>query len=219
MALSPRRSRGKRILLMLLLLGVGYYLRYGSSAQRKRALVGLGVTALLLLLGGISYYLSLPDLEELARKRRAIWENPNLTWEQKREGIHALDSRLTPSQRRQVSRIEFKQRAREMNAEMHKFLEMSPEEQAAYLKKREAERKRPHLAGPGGGGGGVRIFRAGSGAAIAGGGGAGKGGPVIFRAGGPAGGPLHPGQLQKTMLDNLSPETRAGMSYQRGLSR
>jgi hypothetical protein len=207
---------------MLLLLGVGHYLLYGSPTQRKRVLIGLGVAALLLILGGISYYLCLPDLEEMARNRRAIREDPNLTWEQKREKIREMDSRLTPRQSRQVFQIEFKQQARERNAEMHKFLQMSPEEQAAYLKKRDEEWKQRRQQGglpggdgaQGGGGGGVRMVNGGGGGLVIVGGGAGKGGS------GPGGGQrVDPAQLQKTMLDNLSPEARAGMSYQRGLSR
>jgi hypothetical protein len=210
---------------MLLSLGVGYYLLYGSPTQRKRALVALGVIALLLMLGGISYYLCLPDLEGMARDHRAILQDPNLTWGEKREKIREMDSRLTPAQARQVFQIEHKQRARELNAEMHRFLQMSPEEQAAYLKKRDRERNQFRQQGgslrgegPRGGGAGdvPHVVRG------PGGGGPGGGGlPVMvgFRSGG--GGPesVDPGRLQKNLIDNLSPETRAAMSYQRGLPR
>jgi hypothetical protein len=191
--------------------------------------------ALLLLLGGISYYLCLPDLEEIARNRRAILDDPNLTWEQKREKIREIDSKLTPAQGRQVFQSDFKKMHHQRNAEMQKFLKMSPEEQRAYVKKQDEERKRsgPVIIGggatiKGGEGNGVRITSGGGGPDMAkGGGGAvkvgGGRGYIFFGPGGgpvgPGGGPPNPDQMQKTMLDNFSPETRAGMSYQRGLSR
>jgi hypothetical protein len=234
-AASDKSSRARRIVLMLLLLGVGYYLLYGSSTQRRRALIVLAVAVLLLLLGGISYYLYLPDLEQMARERRAVWQDPNLTWEEKRDRILEMNSSLTPTQARQVFQIEHKLMGRERNAEMYQFLKMSPEEQTAYLKNRDEERHQHGMQGmfPGGdgprGGGGdgvVHMVRGGSGA------GPGGGGPVIFGGGGaskaggsgpggggPDGGPVNPGQLQKNLIDNLSPETRAGISYQRALSR
>ena len=87
-----------------------------------------------------------PRMRELYTPVLRTWfpeglDDPNLTWEQKREKIREMDSRLTPSQVRQGVQIEFKQQARERNAEMHQFLQMSPEEQAAYLKKRDEEWK------------------------------------------------------------------------------
>ena len=76
----------------------------------------------------------------------------------------------------------------------------------------------------GDGGGGGMTIRGGSGgdAGITMGRGVMKGpggGPYIFLgpARGPVGEPPNPSQMQKTMLDNTSPETRAGMYYQRGL--
>jgi len=245
-AASDKLSRGKRLLLMLLLLGVGYYVLYGSSTQRKRVLLGLGGAAWLLMLGGISYCLFLPDLREIAGERRAILDDPNLTWEQKREKVREIDAKLTPDQGRKVVQIDKRSFDHERNAEMHKFLKMSPEEQVAYLKKRNEERKQLQQRGGFGGGpgsGGPVTFRPGSsGAGRGSGGGAGGGGPVMFRGGGtvksgssgpggkafvffgPGGGPagdgsVDPRQIQKTMLDSSSPETRAGMSYQRGLSQ
>jgi hypothetical protein len=205
---------------MLLSLGVGYYLLYGSPTQRKRALVALEVIALLLMLGGISYYLCLPDLEGMARDRRAILQDPNLTWEEKREKIREMDSRLTPAQARQVFQIEHKQRARELNAEMHRFLQMSPEEQAAYLKKRDQERNQfrqqgGSLRGDGPRGGGAGDVPH----VVRGPGGGGLPNMVGFRSGGVGREPVDPGRLQKNLIDNLSPETRAAMSYQRGLPR
>jgi hypothetical protein len=211
---------------MLLLLGVGYYLLYGSSSLRKRVLIGLGGAAWLLMLGGISYCLFLPDLREIARERRAILEDPNLTWEQKREKIREIDAKLTPDQGRQVVQIDKKPFDHKRNAEMHKFLKMSPEEQLAYLKQRNEERKQlPQRGGFGGGpgSGGPVTFGPGGGVRMARGGSSGPGGKGFFffgPGGGPAGGgPVNPNQIQKTMLDNSSPETRAGMSYQRGLSQ
>jgi hypothetical protein len=221
------------------------------NEKRKRVLLGLGMAAWLLMLGSISYYLFLPDLEELSHNLRAIREDPNLTPEEKFEKSREIFSKLTPAQGRQVFQNDFKKWHHERNAEMQKFLKMSPEEQAAYVKKQDEERKRsgPIIFGGGvavkggaarmvsGGGGGPVMTRGGStdkgsggggGVAVKSGGGfaaaapaGGKGFVQFFgpKPDGPGGGPINPGQIQKTMLDNLSPETRAGMSYQRGLSR
>src|SRR5262249_5610335 len=82
---SGQSSKGQRILLMILLLGVGYYLLYGTPSQRRKVYIGLGVAGWLLLLGGISYCLSLPDLEGLNRERMALWKDNNLSFEEKRE--------------------------------------------------------------------------------------------------------------------------------------
>lgn len=242
-AASDKLSRGKRLLLMLLLLGVGYYLLYGNSTQRKRVLLVLGGAMWLLMLGSISYCLFLPDLREIARERRAILDDPNLTWEQKREKIREIDAKLTPDQGRQVVQIDKKSFDHARNVEMHEFLKMSPQEQAAYLKKRNEERKQLQQRGGFGGGpaprgggrpvsGGSVTFGSGggpggavrmvSGGAVKGGGGGPGGKTFVFfgSGGGPVGGkPVDPRQIQKTMLDNSSPETRAGMSYQRGLSQ
>jgi len=186
-----------------------------SSERRKKILIALSVMVWLLMLGGISYCLCLPDLEEVSRQLKAIREDPNLTLEQKFEKSREIYSKLTAGQRRQVFQKDFKKWHYERNVEMQKFLKMSPEEQAAYLKKREEERKQ---LGPQGGfaigagprgGGGVKV----------GSGGAGGGGFIFFGpGGGPGGKPSNPSQLQKNMLDDFSPETRAGMSYQKGLS-
>jgi hypothetical protein len=207
------------------------------TCWRRRLLLVLALMAWMLLLGGISYCLFLPNLEEMARERRAILDDPNLTWEQKREKIREMDTKLTSSQGRQVFDIDFKKMHHARNAEMHKFLQMSPEEQKAYVKKQEEERKQFRKqggfvagGGPVGGAGG----KAGGGPVAIGPGGKPGGGPIRIGASGPGGrgvifmGPggggtggkiPDPKQMQKTMLDNLSPETRAGMSYQRGLSR
>src|SRR6516165_5484413 len=55
------------------------------ASRRKRVLTVLAVAAGLLMLGGISYWLCLPDLDEMSRNLRAIREDPNLTPEQKIE--------------------------------------------------------------------------------------------------------------------------------------
>jgi hypothetical protein len=210
------------------------------APRRKRVRRALAVIAWLLLLGGISYYLCLPNLDEVSRSLKAIREDPNLTMEQKFEKTREVFSKLTPEQSKQVVQSDMKKIHYQRNAEMHKFLKMSPEEQVAYLKQQEEERKQFHKQlGPLGGngpkgGGGAGVSRGGGGGPITVGGGVamkagsggvrvmmadGGGGPHIFFGPGigPPGGPLNPSQMQKTMLDNTSPETRAGMSYQRGL--
>jgi hypothetical protein len=194
-----------------------------SSNRRKKLLRALAVIAWLLLLGFISYCLFLPDLEEVSRQLRAIREDPNLTLQQRFEQSREIYSKLTPGQGRQVFQNDLKKMHYERNAEMQKFLKMSPEEQVAYLKKQAEERKQFEKKGgfvvkvPGDGGGGVAAVKS-----VGGGPGGGAiffgppgGGNVNVRSGGPP----NPSQMQKSMLDNLSPETRAGQSYQKGLSR
>jgi hypothetical protein len=197
-----------------------------SSNRRKKLRRALAVIAWLLLLGFISYCLFLPDLEEVSRKLKAIREDPNLTLEEKFEKSREVYSSLTPGQGRQVFQNDIKKMHYERNAEMQKFLKMSPEEQVAYVKKQAEERKQfgpKELRGfaikapPGGGRGGVVM-------ADKGGPGGGKGvyfgppGGGSVHKGPPGGGPPNPSQMQKNMLDNFSPETRAGQSYQKGLS-
>lgn len=139
----------------------------------------------------------MPNLDEVSRQLRAIREDPNLTIEEKFEKSHEIFAKLTAGQGRQVFQNDIKKIHYEQNAEMQKFLKMSPEEQAAYLKKQVEERKQLGQ----------------------------KGGGAIFL--GPPGGantnklagPANPNQMQRTMLDNFSPETRAGQSYQKGLSK
>ncbi len=185
-----------------------------SSKKQKKILLALAVIAWLLLLGFTSYCLCLPDLEVISQSLRAIREDPNLTPEEKFEKSREIFSKLTPAQGRQVFQNDFKKWQHEKNREMQKFLKMSPEEQVAYLKKQDEERKK---LGPQGGmaikagkGGGGNVFKAA-------GGGTGGGGFVFY--GPPGGKPSNPSQMQKTMLDDSSPETRAGMSYQKGLPR
>lgn len=245
---SDNPSKGKRILLMLLLGGFGYYLLYGTPTQRKRTLVGLGAAVWLFMLGGISYCIFLPDLNQVVQDRRAIFEDPNLTWEQKREKSREIDKSLTPDQRQQVREIDRKQRERKGNADMHAFLQMTPEEQVSYLKKRDEEWKQrrqqrggPRGGGPRGGGGAAPVgggAPGGGGAAMVGGGpGGGRGGPggggpggggAVARGpggpggggpGGPGGGGGPGGPGGRGRLDFSSPESRAGRSYQFGLMR
>lgn len=142
---SSGDNKGQRILLMILLLGVGYYLLNGTPSQRRKAFIGLGVVGWLLLLGSISYCLSLPDLEalnrELNRERMAIFQDQSLSPEQMREKFAALrekEKNLTPDQRKQMREIDRKERTRKMNSNTFNFLQMSEEEQVAQLKK-EAE--------------------------------------------------------------------------------
>jgi hypothetical protein len=197
-----------------------------SSNRRKKLRRALAVIAWLLLLGFISYCLFLPDLDAVSQKLKAIREDPNLTMEEKFEKSREVYSSLTPGQGRQVFQNDIKKMRYERNAEMQKFLKMSPEEQVAYMKKQAEERnqfgKKDGFAfkpPPGGGKGGVFM--------MAGKGGPGGGKSVYFgppdgnvHKGPPGGGgPPNPSQMQKNMLDNFSPETRAGQSYQKGLSK
>lgn len=179
-----------------------------SSNRRKKI---LGLLALLLLLLGLAYYFSRPNLEAIAQELRAIREDANLTPEQKMEKTRGVFEKLSENQRRQLVQDELKKWHHERNAEMQKFLKMSPEEQKAYLKKRDEEKRVGPVMVKGG------TAKAKGKAVTVGGGG--SGGGFIFYGPGPT---VHtdPGQMQKTMLDNgLSPETRAGSSYQRGLPR
>jgi hypothetical protein len=126
---------------MILLLGVGYYLLYGTPSQRRKVYIGLGVAGWLLLLGSISYCLSLPDLEGLNRERMALWKDNNLSFEEKREKMDQLrekEKNLTPAQRKQMREIGFKEMTRKRNQDMYDFLQMTPDQQVAQLKK-EAE--------------------------------------------------------------------------------
>jgi hypothetical protein len=197
-----------------------------KKRKRKKILVGLMVAVWLFLLGFISYCVCLPDLEEVSASIRAIREDPNLTPEQKIEKMREVYSKLTPSQGRQVFQNDKKKWHHEQNREMQAFLKMSPEEQVAYVKKMEEERKKfgPKGAFPSGGGGKVGPGGPGGGMVSRAIGGPGGKGAIFFGpagAGGPGGGPPkpNPNQMQKSMLDDISPETRAGMSYQRGLSK
>ncbi len=112
-----------------------------TPERRRKALIGLGVVGWLLLLGTVSYCLSLPNLEALNRERAAIWQDKNLTPEEKMEKMEQLrekEKNLTPAQRKQMREMGFKEMTRKRNKDTFDFLKMSPEEQVAQLK-REAE--------------------------------------------------------------------------------
>ena len=206
-----------RILLMFLLLGVGYFLLCGTPSQRRKTLIGLGVAGWLLMLGGISYCLFLPDFQEINRQRRAIFEDPNLTMEEKFQKSRELDAKLTPGQRRQLAKMNNKERIAKNNSDIASFLKMTPEERVAQLKKeaeewakrREEMRKmfanRNKGGGPGGKGGGP---------GGRGGGPGGGGGPPGGFGGGGGGGP----EADISRLDNgSSPEARSGNLYKGAL--
>lgn len=209
---SSGDNKGQRILLMILLLGVGYYLLAGTPSQRRKASIGLGVAVWLLLLGSISYCLSLPDLEDLNRQRMAIFQDSSLTPEQRREKMDELrekEKNLTPAQRQQMREINRKEFTRKMNSNMYDFLQMSPEEQVAQLKKEaeEWEKRRQEMRKmwgnkgrqKGGNRNGQNGNKGGGQNAGRGGGGGPPGGGW---GGGPGGG--------NGMLDSMSPEARAG---------
>jgi len=226
---------GEQILQMILLLGVGYYLLQGTPAQRKKTLVGLGVTIWLLMLGTGSYCLFLPDLEDLNHARNAIFQDNSLTPEQRREKLAELrekEKNLTPAQRKQMREMNIKEMTRKRNKDMFDFFKLSPEEQVAYLKKRDEEwkKRRDEMRkmfgdkGPGGKGGKGGNNNGGKGNGGNGNGGKGNGGPP-GGGGGPPGGGWGGGGggggggngAQAARLDSSSPESRAGSFYQRML--
>lgn len=233
-ATDGKSPPSNRLLLMILLLGFGYYLLYGTPTQRKRTLSGLGAAAWLLLLGGISYSLCLPDLKSIDQEQRAIWQDPNLSFQEKREKTREIESKLTREDRQQLREMRMKEFSRKGNADMHKFLQMSPAEQVASLRKQaeEWEKRRQQWAanrGGGGGGGGGANGRSNGG----GRGGAGRQGAASNGAGGQAaagagqgggrggfggggGGGFSNAQMRSRM-DFSSPESRAGRFYQRGM--
>ncbi|MHB1426096.1 MAG: hypothetical protein ACYC3I_23280 [Gemmataceae bacterium] len=202
---SSDSPQDQRILIGILTLGVGYFLLFGTPTQKRRTRVGLGMAAWMLLLGTISYCLCLPSVDDAKRALAAIRDDPNLTPEERREKFGEVMSTLTDSQRDGMR----KERTRKMNSDMRDFLKMTPEQQIEQIKKEEEQWRRfrqewanrQKTQGSGGGGAGGR--------GGAGGGAGGRGGPGGF-GGGPGGGP-------DSRLDNLSPETRAGMSYKGGL--
>src|SRR5579871_2501012 len=82
---DSKMHSGDRLLLMILMLGVGYYLLHGTPSQRKKTLVGIGVAVWLLMLGTISYCLFLPDLDSLRQERRALFMDKSLSPEERKE--------------------------------------------------------------------------------------------------------------------------------------
>jgi uncharacterized membrane protein YgcG len=224
-ASKDKQSNGQRLLLMILLLGFGYYLLYGTPPQRKRTFISLGVIVWLLALGSFSYCLNLPDLAALNKERMAIFQDRSLTPEQRREKFEQLrekEKNLTPTQRRQMGELMRKEFDRKRNADMVDFLKMSPEQQVAFLKKRaeewekrrkEWEQRRQQFAKAGGNrNGGPGGNRGGPGGRGGGTGGPGGGGPPPGFGGG--GGS---NAADAARLDRASPESRAGSVYQRAL--
>jgi uncharacterized membrane protein YgcG len=223
---NDKQSKGPNILLMLLLLVVGYYLLFGTPPQRKKAFKSLGVMAWLLFVGTLSYFFFLPDLAAMNQERRAIFRDPNLTFEQKFEKMREMDAKLTPAQRKQMGELMRKEFEHKRNADMVHFLKMTPEERVAYLKKRdeewqqrrkEWEQRRQQFAKAGGnkqGNGGPGGNRGNGGpGGNRGNGGPGGGGPPGGGGGGQAGGAAR----EMSRLDSSSPESRAGSMYQRAL--
>lgn len=211
-AASGQSSKGQRILLMILLLGVGYYLLYGTPSQRKKVYIGLGVAGWLLLLGTVSYCLSLPNLEALNRERAAIWQDKNLTPEEKMEKMEQLrekEKNLTPAQRKQMREMGFKEMTRKRNKDTFDFLKLSPEEQVAQLKKeaeewaKRREEMRKFWANKGG-----QKGNRGNGQNGNKGGQGGGGPPGGWGGGGNANADRPEGLGQR--LDTRSPESRAG---------
>lgn len=133
---------GERILLMIVLLGVGYFLIYGTPSQRRKTSIGLGVAAWLLLLGTISYCIFLPNLAAIQHQRSAIFADDSLTMKEKFEKVREMESGLSSSQRRDLRKLDMKERIRKNNKDTYSFLQLTPEEQMAQLKKESEERKK-----------------------------------------------------------------------------
>lgn len=135
---NAKTSRTKHILAVLLLGVVGYYLLYGNSSQRRKILVGLGAAAWLLLLGGISYCIFLPD--PVAQIKEGFAEMRNLSPEQRREKsreIRSLMRDLTPRQQMLLGR----DRQLKEREKLAAFIKLSPTEQVAKLKKEILDQK------------------------------------------------------------------------------
>lgn len=221
---GDQSSSGQRILMMILLLGVGYFLLYGTPSQKRKTLIGLAVAGWLLMLGGISYCLCLPDLAEMNRERRAIFEDPSLTMDQKFDKIRDMDKNLTPSQRRQMREMGRKEMERKRNSDMYKFLTLTPEEQVAQLKKeaeewaRRREQFRKAFANrPKGGNNNKDANKNGNKGGGNGQRGGGGGPPGGWGGGGGGGGSAAASFGSRN--DSVSPESRAGGAYKMGLSQ
>jgi hypothetical protein len=216
---GDKSSGGQRILMMILLGGVGYYLLYGTPSQRRKVFIGLGVAGWLLLLGTISYCLSLPDLEALNRERMALFQDKNLSPEERREKFEELrekEKNLTPAQRKQMREMSRKEMTKKMNSNMFNFFKLSPEEQIAQVKReaeewaKRREEMRKFWANKGGQqgnrGGGQNGNKGGPG---------GGGPPGGWGGGGNANADRPEGLGQR--LDSRSPEARAGAAYKGAL--
>lgn len=188
-----------------------------TPSQRRKLLIGLGVSVWLLLLGTISYFLSLPNLDALNQERMALFQDNSLTPEERREKLDQLrekEKNLTPAERKQMWEMSRKERTRKMNRDTFDFLKLSPEAQVAQLKKEDEQRRkffeemrkmRGNKGGKGNRGNGP--------------GGNAKGGPG---GGGPPGGGWGGGGSGADMdrpaalgqkLDSRSPEARAGAAF------
>jgi uncharacterized membrane protein YgcG len=205
---GDKSSQGPRVLIGILTLGVGYYLLFGTPTQRRRVGIGLGLTAWLLLLGGISYCLCIPGVNDVKRAIAAIDADDSLSMEQKFEKKGEVFWNMTPAQKMEMR----KEGIRKANRDMQDFLHMTPEQQMEELRKDEERRKqwrakmpkRRPGGDPNGGGQKGGGQKGGQGKGPGGGGGGGWGGGP---GGGGGGG----------MMDSMSPETRAGMGYKQGL--
>lgn len=218
-----------------------------SPETRKRLLRGTLSAIWLLGLGGISYCVFLPDaVEEVKEQRKAIFENPNLTREEKRDQVRALEANLTDKQRFELRKPP-KEVAEKMREQRDAFMALSQEQRIEQIKKQILEGRGGRRGGgglgggPGGSGGSGGTSGGAGGAAAAGGnrggaaaggnrgggsggaGGGGRGGPG---GGGPGGGGpggggpggWGGGNWGKNRLDMMDPESRATMGYMRGLN-
>lgn len=115
---------------------------------QRRLVRGVLAAAWLLMLGGVSYCVFLPDPVEEARRdmragfeeMRAVSENKDLTQEQKREKfqeirekIQGIRGRLTSQQR--LNLFMSPERRVQLHDDMEAFFKLPPEQQAAQLRK------------------------------------------------------------------------------------
>lgn len=215
---AAKTGGGKNILPMILLFGVGYYVLYGNPNQRKKALIGLAVAGWLLLLGGISYCICLPNLEDMRTQRRAIFEDDKLSFEEKRDKIREMESKLTPSQRRKMRDLDRREWTRKGNVRTVDFLKLSQAEQDAQLTKEAEERaKRWEKMRKAWGNKGPRGNRGGNNGNKGTASNGNKGGGGRQGGGGWGGGGGGGAERDISMLNSgSSPESRAGGEYKRG---
>lgn len=180
---------------------------------QRRLVRGILALLWLLLLGGASYCVFLPDpIEEARRDMRDLWRNKDLTREERREKMGQIVSGLSDRQRRDF--FISPERRVKIHDDMDTFFKLSPAEQAAQLKKEilerekwraEFEKKRKEWDAQRKANGGANR------GAQAKGGGSGRGGPGWGGRGG--------GGDDPTGGDMFPPETRQQMGLKRDMSR
>ncbi len=184
----------------------------------QRRLVRAVLAALwLLLLGGASYCVFLPDpIDEARREMRTVFRDKNLTREERREKMGQIMSGLSDRQRMNV--FMSPERRVKIHDDMDAFFKLSPQQQAEQLKKEilEREKWRAEMRAKWAANGGGRGPWGGPKGGAPGKGAPGKGGP---RGGGPGWGGGGRGGGDPTGGDMFPPETREQMGVKRDMSR